>query len=365
MSGRRCKGLRAGGVGTHAAGSLLDLAARWDRDLEVRQYAAETRRSQISNLGLFLSWLSEREVHHAALVTRNMIEVYQRHLHRCRKEDDRPLSAMGQYRRLKTVELFFRWAVRKHFLGANPASDLDYPRLPAALPDLLTPEELTTLLHAADVNDPEGLRERTAMEVMYSTGLRRAEIVALCLPDIDAERGVVRVVAGKGKRDRFVPIGARALGWIDRYLREARSLWCRNAGDYHLFLQRSGAPCTPSMLGCRIWKLMNAAGITKKGACHLFRHTMASQLLEAGCDVRVIGQMLGHTDLQTTARYTRVGVLSLCRMHAAFHPAETSAAAAKEKTAGEKTSTVASGIPEPSSTEAAGDADASEARSPR
>jgi integrase/recombinase XerD len=80
---------------------------------------------------------------------------------------------------------------------------------------------------------------------------------------------------------------------------------------------------------------MCAVGIRKKGACHLFRHTMASQLLEAGCDVRVIGQMLGHTDLQTTARYTRVGVLSLCRMHAAFHPAET---AAKERAAMETTS---------------------------
>ena len=347
MSGRRCKGLRSDGVGKHVAGSLLDLAALWDRDLAVRQYSGETRRSQESNLGLFFAWLAEREVHHAAQVTRNMIEVYQRHLHRCRKEDARPLSAMGQYRRLKTVELFFRWAVRKHFLPANPASDLEYPRLPTILPEALTPGELTALFNAVDVNEPEGLRERTAMEVMYSTGLRRAEIVALCLPDVDAERGVVRVMAGKGRKDRFVPIGARALGWLDRYLREARPLWCRNAGDYHLFLQRSGAACTPGMLGSRIWKLMCAVGITKKGACHLFRHTMASQLLEAGCDVRVIGQMLGHTDLQTTARYTRVGVLSLCRMHAAFHPAETSAAA-KGKAATETTSAAISTAEHPS-----------------
>ena len=329
MGGRRCKGLRPDGVGQHAAGTLLDLAARWDQDLEVRQYSADTRRAQASALGLFLAWLAEREVHHAAQVTRGMIEVYQRHLHRCRREDDRPLSAMGQYRRLKVIELFFRWAVRRGFLPANPASDLEYPRLPTALPEMLTPQELTAILNAADVTDPEGLRERAAMEVMYSTGLRRAEVVALSLPDVDAARGVVRVVAGKGRKDRFVPIGARALLWLDRYLSEARPRWCVNPGEYRIFLQRSGLPCTPGMLGSRIWKLMRSVGIAKKGACHLFRHTMASQLLEAGCDVRVIGQMLGHTDLQTTARYTRVGVLSLCRMHAAFHPAET--AAAKEK----------------------------------
>jgi integrase/recombinase XerD len=326
MGGRRCKGLRPAGVGQHAAGTLLDLAARWDEDLEVRQYSADTRRAQASALGLFLAWLFEREVHHAAQVTRGMIEVYQRYLHRCRREDDdRPLSAMGQYRRLKVVEQFFRWAVRKGHLPANPASDLEYPRLPTALPEMLTPQELTALLNAADVNDPEGLRERAAMEVMYSTGLRRAEVVALSLPDVDAQRGVVRVVAGKGRKDRFVPIGGRALHWLDRYLSEARSRWCTNPGEYRIFLQRSGIPCTPGMLGNRIWKLMRSVGITKKGACHLFRHTMASQLLEAGCDVRVIGQMLGHSDLQTTARYTRVGVLSLCRMHAAFHPAETAA----------------------------------------
>ena len=361
MSGRRCKGLRAGSVGTHAPGSLLDLAAKWDRDLAVRQYSSETRRAQVSSLGLFLAWLSEREVHDAAAVTRNMVEVYQRHLHRCRTDDDRPLSAMAQYRRLKTVEQFFRWAVRKRLLSMNPASDLEYPRLSSVLPESLTPAELTALLNAPDVNDPEGLRERTAMEVMYSTGLRRAEITALQLPDIDAERGVVRVVAGKGRKDRYVPIGARALAWLDRYLREARPLWCRNAGDYHVFLQRSGVPCTPGMLGGRIWKLMNAVGIRKKGACHLFRHTMASHLLEAGCDVRVIGQMLGHTDLQTTARYTRVGVLSLCRMHAAFHPAETSAAKEEATPA----SAVVAGEATPASAVVAGEADASLARSPR
>ena len=346
MSGRRCQGLRAEGVGQHDAGSLLDLAARWDRDLEVQQYSPETRRSQMSSLGLFLAWLAEREVHQMAQVTRNMIEVYQRHLHRCRRSDERPLSAMGQYRRLKTVELFFRWAVKKHVVPANPASDLDYPRLPTVLPEVLAPEELTALFNAADVTDPEGLRERAAMEVLYSTGLRRAEVVALCLPDVDAQRGVVHVIAGKGGRDRFIPIGARAVFWLQRYLTEVRPRWCVNAGDYHIFLQRSGVPCTPGMLGGRIWKLMRSVGITKKGACHLFRHTMASQLLEAGCDVRVIGQMLGHTNLHTTARYTRVGVLSLCRMHAAFHPAEVLAARAdKGETAAKKDASAPEAVP--------------------
>jgi integrase/recombinase XerD len=251
-----------------------------------------------------------------------MIEVYQRHLHRCRREDDRPLSAMGQYKRLKSVEQFFRWATRKGFLPANPASDLEYPRLPTALPEVLSPEELATVLAAADVSNPEGLRERAVMEVMYSTGLRRAEVVRLNLPDIDAARGVVRVVEGKGRKDRFVPIGKRALSWIERYTVDARQRFCRDAGNYRLFLRITGEACTPGMMGIRIWKLMRKVGLKKRGACHLFRHTMASQLLEQGCDVRVIGQMLGHTDLQTTARYTRVGILSLCKAHAAYHPAE-------------------------------------------
>jgi len=332
MPGRRRKGLWPEGVGRHPAGSLLDLVARWDRDLEVRQFSPETRRGQLGNCGLFLAWLADREVHTAAVVTRGMIEVYQRHLHRCRREDDRPLSAMGQYKRLKSVEQFFRWATRKGFLPANPASDLEYPRLPIALPEVLTPEELATVFAAVDVATPEGLRERTAMELMYSTGLRRAEVVALTLSDVDAQRGVVHVIEGKGRRDRFVPIGKRALAWLERYTAEARPRFCQNPGDYRIFLQASGLPCTPGMMGIRIWKLMRKAGITKKGACHLFRHTMASQLLESGCDVRVIGQMLGHTDLQTTARYTRVGVLSLCKAHAAYHPGEQTAASASAST---------------------------------
>jgi integrase/recombinase XerD len=326
MGGRRRQGLWPEGVGVHPAGSLLDLVARWDRDLEVRQYSADTRRGHVGALGLFLAWLADREVHQAAQVTRNMIEVYQRHLHRCRREDDRPLSAMGQYRRLKAVALFYAWAVRRGHVPANPASDLEYPRLPQHLPQTLSPGEVAAVLAAADDGTPDGIRERAAMEIMYSTGLRRAEVARLTVSDIDEARGVVHVHEGKGRKDRIVPIGKRALGYLNRYLCEVRPGWCREAGEYRIFLQASGVPCTPGMLGTRIYKLMRKAGIAKPGACHLFRHTMACQLLEAGCDVRVIGQMLGHNDLQTTARYTRVGVLALCTMHAAFHPAEQQAA---------------------------------------
>jgi integrase/recombinase XerD len=331
MGGRRRKGLWPDGVGCHPAGSLLDIVARWDRDLAVRQFSADTRRGHLGALGLFIAWAQERGVTQAAQVTRGMIEVYQRHLHRCRREDDRPLSPQGQYRRLKSVALCCSWAVRRGFLPANPAADLDYPRLPQHLPQTLTPAEVAAVFTLADDGTAEGIRERTALEVMYSTGLRRAEVARLELSDVDAQRGIVFVREGKGRKDRLVPIGTRALAWLDRYLAEVRPRWCRDPGNYRVFLQVSGASCTPGMLGIRIYKLMRKAGITKPGACHLFRHTMASQLLEAGCDVRVIGQLLGHTDLQTTARYTRVGILALCKMHAAFHPAEQQQAAKGEQ----------------------------------
>lgn len=334
MPGRRRKGLWPEGVGVHPPGSLLDLMAQWIRDLTVRQYSPDTLRGHLGSLGMFAAWLDERDIRHAAQVTRGMIEVYQRHLHRCRQDDERPLSPMQQYKRLKTIAHFFGWAVRKGHLHANPASDLEYPRLPSTLPETLTEAEIAAVLAAPDLTDPEGLRERTVMEILYSTGLRRAEVVHLTLTDVDHERGLVCVRAGKGRKDRFVPIGKRALHWLDRYLAEVRPRFCHTAGEYRIFLMKSGEPCTPGMMGVRIYKLMRAAGIAKRGACHLFRHSMASHLLEAGCDVRVIGQMLGHTDLQTTAKYTRVGILSLCRLHATFHPAEQAAAPAPTPAAG-------------------------------
>jgi len=161
------------------------------------------------------------------------------------------------------------------------------------------------------------------LEVLYSTGIRRAELAHLELFDLDAERHTLLVRQGKGKKDRMVPIGERAITWIDRYLADARPKLAGAPDDGVLFLTVDGTGFTPGRLTQLARRHVNAAKLGKSGACHLFRHTMATLMLEGGADIRYIQAILGHVRLETTEIYTRVSIRQLQAIHAACHPGAT------------------------------------------
>ena len=146
------------------------------------------------------------------------------------------------------------------------------------------------------------------------------EVCGLALYDLDAERGTVVVRQGKGRKDRVIPIGARAVAWIERYLAEVRPSLVVEPDAGRCFW-RSGEPLTPDHLTGRVSRYVTAAGLGKRGSCHLFRHTMATLMLEGGADVRFIQQMLGHSSLETTEIYTHVSIRTLKAIHTATHPA--------------------------------------------
>jgi integrase/recombinase XerD len=156
---------------------------------------------------------------------------------------------------------------------------------------------------------------------LYSTGMRRMELIGLDLYDIDSERGTVMVRQGKGKKDRMVPIGERCVAWIDKYLSDVRPSLVVDVADRTLFLTNLGEAFTPNRLTQLVRNYVDAASIGKRGACHLFRHTMATLMLENGADIRFIQQMLGHADLSTTQIYTQVSIRQLKQIHTATHPA--------------------------------------------
>ena len=353
MSVKRMR-LQSLGVGHHAAGSILDLMAHWQAWMEVRNLSPHTVLIRLQSMGMFAAWLAERSVTEAGVVTRPMVEAYQRYLHRYRKRGGDLMGVAGQYQRLKGIEHFFRWCSRKNHISANPAADIEYPRLGRSLPDFFTAGELERIFSVPDVNTPEGIRDRALLELLYSTGLRRSEVAHVTLMDLERGRGVLRVVKGKGSKDRYVPIGNRAWVWLDRYLRDVRPRWSVDAGDYSLFLNASRTAMTPNQVTSRTGRIVVKAGLSGRGSCHRFRHTFATHLLENGCDLRLIQGMLGHAGMEMTARYTQVSIKQLCVAHGAFHPAEQEAA-----------STVAADVSAPSSTVIAGDADALSTRSPR
>jgi len=167
------------------------------------------------------------------------------------------------------------------------------------------------------------LRDRAILETFYSTGMRRKELIGLKPHDLDRERGTVMIRQGKGKKDRVIPIGERALDWITRYEREARpKLLVSGKPTDLLFLTHFGEAFTLDRLSQLVKGYIAQAETGKAGSCHVFRHTMATLMLENGCDIRFIQVMLGHANLKTTEIYTQVSIRKLVEAHRATHPAK-------------------------------------------
>ena len=199
--------------------------------------------------------------------------------------------------------------------NANKRLDRRLPR------NVLTVKEAEAVLAVPDVQTPTGIRDRAMLEVLYSTGMRRMELMQLQVFDLDAERGTVLIRLGKGKKDRMVPIGERAIAWVEKYRDDVRPELATGADDGTLFLTHLGEAFTPNRLTQLVREYVQAAEIGKSGSCHLFRHTMATLMLENGADIRYIQAILGHAELSTTQIYTQVSIRQLKAIHSATHPA--------------------------------------------
>ena len=306
---------------SHAVGSLGYWARRYLEWMRVRHYADDTVKNRTVYLGLFLRWCEARALVRPEEITKPMLERYQRHLFYYRRDDGRPLSFRSQHGRLVTVRALFKWLARQNVLLSNPASELELPRLERRLPRaVLSIAEAERVLAVPDVREPFGLRDRAIMEVLYATGMRRKELIGLCLYDFDPERGTMLVRLGKGNKDRMVPVGERAIAWVETYLRDARPKLVTPPDESVLFVSQLGDALAPNRLTELVRNYVNASDVGKKGSCHLFRHTMATLMLEGGADIRFIQEMLGHAELSTTQIYTQVSIKKLKEIHSATHP---------------------------------------------
>lgn len=292
--------------------------------IEVRHYSPRTIEGFRDSLALFVAWCETRGVTRPVEVTRPVIEAYQRHLFWRRKPDGNPLSNQTQYSRIVPIRGLFRFLVRQNRILANPASDLELPRVDQRLPKaVLSVAEAERVLALPDINGGFGVRDRAILEVLYSTGIRRQELIGLTVWDVDPERGVLTVRKGKGRKDRIIPIGARAIAWVARYATEVRPALVVAPDAGVLFLTKEGMDFTPDHLSGMVTRYVDAADLGKRGSCHLFRHTMATLMLEGGADLRYIQQMLGHADISTTTIYTQVAINALKAIHDATHPGAT------------------------------------------
>ncbi len=275
-----------------------------------------------ASLGWFIEWCHERGIERVQQITRPILQRYQRHLYYALSRSGKPLSVASQRNRLTAVRTWFKFLMRENLILYNPASELELPKQEKRLPKhTLTVDEAELVLSQPDIETDKCLRDRAILEVLYSTGIRRQELINLKRQDMNTGAGVIAVRQGKGKKDRFIPVGDRALLWVYKYLEEVRTLHALPNSPDNVFLDETGSDLEKHRLGRAVKKYVKESGIDKTGSCHLFRHTMATLMLENGADIRFIQQMLGHSMISTTEIYTHVAIHKLKEIHTATHPA--------------------------------------------
>jgi len=300
------------------------LAAQVERHLgwlEAKGYAETSVEGRRRDIAAFVTWCSERGVNRPPELTRLVLDLYQRRVARMERRDGAVISPRTQRLKLLAVSGFCKWLARERLVLYNPAAELELPKVGHYLPrTVLSADEAEQVLAVPNVATPLGLRDRAILETFYATGIRRSELMRLAVADIDLGRQILAVRQGKGKRDRFVPIGERALAWIGRYLEEVRPELVILPDPGHLYLTADGTSLGRNHLGKMVSTAIAMADIGKQGSCHLFRHTMATLMLEHGADIRFIQQMLGHARLETTQIYTQVSLDALRAVYEATHP---------------------------------------------
>jgi integrase/recombinase XerD len=230
------------------------------------------------------------------------------------------LSPRSVARSVACVRGFFRFLALERRLEESPAADLKAPRAGPALPKFLDLDEVDRLLAQPDVSTPRGLRDKSLVEVLYASGMRVSELVAVKPGDLRLDEGYLTCL-GKGDKERIVPLGDQATDWLRRYIRDGRPSLLRQKSSPWLFVNaRDGGPL--SRVG--VWKVLKAygitAGITREISPHVLRHSFATHLLERGADLRAIQVMLGHADLSTTQIYTHVLEARLRAVYDKYHP---------------------------------------------
>ena len=230
------------------------------------------------------------------------------------------LESKSVARHLVSLRNFFRFAQTQELIREDPSVNLESPKIRRSLPGYLRLEEVERLLALPDGKTPFGMRDRAMLEVLYSAGLRVSELIGLRVSDLDTKVGCVRCI-GKGDKERIVPIGKKALGMVERYLRDARpKLLGKATGSPTLFVNRRGGAL--SRVG--VWKILSSygrrAGLRVALTPHMLRHSFATHLLERGADLRSVQLMLGHADISTTQIYTHVVEERLKQIYKAHHP---------------------------------------------
>jgi integrase/recombinase XerD len=293
------------------------------KELALLNRAKGTIRNIRNDLGMLVRFLAAEKIHTVEALTADVLADYQQELSFRLTAKGKPLTLGSQLRLLCAVRGFTRFLKNKQYLVHDPGAAIRLPKTVKRLPKaILSSKEIKHLLDAQDMRTAQGFRRRLILEILYDTGIRRAELAAVRPADLDLAAGFLHVHHGKGDKDRVVPVGDRVCKLIRDYLHFIRPMFIKDTDPGHLILTRWGQNMTAHGIYWEVRQAVAAAHIRKNITTHSLRHTCATHMLKNGAPVRHIQEMLGHESLESTQVYTRVTINDLKQIHAKYHPGD-------------------------------------------
>ena len=301
---------------------MNSLLESFKQDYQAKGRAKTSVKEVMRRLNAFIDYLDACGITRVDQISRELVRAYQTESYQRLNRFGRPNSISYQNELLCAVKLFTRFLKTNNYIVADPAEAIPYAKKPKRLPrSILTKTEVRKIMQVPDTNTLIGYRNRTMLEVLYSTGIRRAELLGLTLADVDFHDGFLRIT-GKGDKDRIVPLGRIACRYLENYIKSVRPEFIRDPYNSYVFLSLIGARLSNTVVLKFIKRYAQKAGIKKPVCCHTFRHTCATLMLNNKANIKVIQELLGHASLDTTQIYTRVSITDLKAVHRQCHPRE-------------------------------------------
>ncbi len=303
---------------------IVELIVKYLKQLTVVGRSKLTTRNARYGLKTFCEFLEEEKVSCIEELTHDIMAEYQQDLAFRLTRKGTPLSLRSQGQLLSVAKNFTSFLKDEEYLINDPGAKIKYPKKPRRLPKvILSTTEMKQLLNGPDVQSNRGYRNRIILEVLYDTGLRRAEMTNIKLHDLDLDGGYIHIRSGKGDKDRVVPLSSRVCNLVKSYLVTVRPTFVNGKDEGFFILNRWGNQMHANGVWAVVKRCASQAGIKKNISTHTFRHTCATHMLKYGAPVRHVQELLGHESLESTQIYTHVTINDLKEVHAKCHPGET------------------------------------------
>lgn len=313
---------------------FTDLLFGFREHLRVKHYSPMSIKSYSQHLQGLFGYLEAQGIADIRQVTRAMLKDYQLQITEQRDQNGKGYTIATIAIKIRAVKRFFAYLEETNQILVNPAEYLKGPEKGVRLPRaVLTEDEARKILDQPNLSTMTGIRDRTILEVFYTTGIRLEELVGLTIYDPDLQGGMLRVTKGKFAKDRVVPLGRHAIRFLKEYITHVRPHHTRhNKTIRTLFVNQTGGPLSKQVVEIMVRTYARGAGIKKKVTPHCFRHTFATQLVKNGADITAVQKMLGHAHLKVTHLYVKVAGVEVKKTHKTHHPRERDKAVTEEVT---------------------------------